>query len=274
MPFASTDNDLTTLAALKAWLQIPNGEILAVNVGAGGSGYGAGTAVSFVGAGSGASALPVIVGGVITGIMVIGTGSGYLPTTTVSITGGGGSGATASIPAAGVTAIDNAADPFLSRLISAASNAILRYIGRAALKSQAYTETRDGHGGSRLTCRNYPVTAVTSVSVDGVAVPASVAGSAGYTFDQDGINLIGSVFTQGLSNVSLSYTAGYTPGSSHELNVLEQACLELCAQKWVRRGHVDQSSVSQNGGSMVFSQRDMPAEVKSLIQSFKSVALL
>lgn len=83
-------------------------ETYAYNVGAvggvsvlnGGSNYSAHTAVTFSGgSGSGLSATPVIVGGVITGINMTGWGQGYTPTTppTVVITdSGGGSGASAS----------------------------------------------------------------------------------------------------------------------------------------------------------------------------------
>ena len=262
MPYSSTANDLTTLAALKAWLRIGNGEVLAVNVSAGGSGYASAPAVALTGGGgSGATAMAVLLGGIVSYVVVTAAGSGYTSAPSVGFSGGGGSGAAA---AAAVAKIDNVGDVALSRLITAASNFILSRLSRKFLVSQAVTEKYDGTGGTRLFVKQFPVTAVAAVTVDGDAIPA-----ASITFGDQWIDLLdGYAFVRG---VEVTYTAGYTPAASYELLTLEQACLELCAQKWTRRGHVDQTSVSDGTKTLVFSQSDMPAEVKTLLRRFESV---
>lgn len=192
MPFSSTANDLTTLAALKAWIGIPTS--------------------------------------------------------------------------------DTAADAVLSRLITSSSNFILSWLGRAALISQSVTEKYDGNGGSRLFLKNFPVTAVASVKIADSATGTQVTiPIASVAFGSQWVDLDGFSFTKGSLNVEVTYTAGYTVGASYELLTLEQACLELCHQKWNRRKHVDESSRSLDHQSTVFSQRDMPAEVKTLLRVFESV---
>ena len=53
--------------------------------------------------------------------------------------------------------------------------------------SASYTETRDGTGGTRMYMKNSPITAITSVTVDGVVIPArSALGQAGFYLDAVG----------------------------------------------------------------------------------------
>ena len=68
-----------------------------------------------------------------------------------------------NIPA-GVTTDDS----LLSGLITQISEWVDNYIGRN-LYATPYTEVRDGLGGSRIHFRQWPVTAVSSVTVDGVS---------------------------------------------------------------------------------------------------------
>jgi hypothetical protein len=66
---------------------------------------------------------------------------------------------------------DPTADALLSRLITAASTYFQQYCSREfALTS--YAETRSGLGGSRMMLFNTPVASVSSLTIDGVAIPA------------------------------------------------------------------------------------------------------
>lgn len=70
--------------------------VAGTNMTAGGSGYTSAPAVTYVGGGTGATAIAYISGGQVVGVVVTGGGSTYASAPTVSFTGGGGTGATAN----------------------------------------------------------------------------------------------------------------------------------------------------------------------------------
>src|SRR4051812_39168290 len=104
---------------------------------------------------------------------------------------------------------DSLSDTRLTRLVTAVSTAVQNRLGYLVV-SQAYTETRNGNGKTVLAFGNPRVSAVATLTIDGVAVPArsSVTG-AGYTFDEDLLFLIGRCFPRGVQNVGITYTAGF-----------------------------------------------------------------
>ena len=120
---------------------------------------------------------------------------------------------------------NSANDALIGRLITAVSTSILGFLGRGSLLSKAYTETRDGTGTRRMMLRNWPVTAISALTIDSMAVlPGSYSGTpgangyAGYYFEAwDGsppgrmqtLELVGYQFCRGKQNVAVSYTAGY-----------------------------------------------------------------
>jgi hypothetical protein len=158
-------------------------------------------------------------------------------------------------------------DALLQRLVTAASQFIQVWLDRT-IAAQAYTETRDGHGGARLVLRNRPVTAVTSLVVDGVAIPPSTApGAAGYRFDDVSLGLVGHAFTRGFQNVVVGYTAGYaaTPPD------IEQACIALVALRYKERDRIGHVSKSLAGETVTFTQKDLPADVATLLAQYRNV---
>jgi hypothetical protein len=117
-------------------------------------------------------------------------------------------------------------DTQLSGLVTAASRAIYAYLARPALLPQSWSERYDGHGymHSRLTLRRWPVTSITSLSVDNQSIPAAatpgagVAQPAGYLLEPwDGIppgrpqslDLFCYSYSRGRQNIAVSYVAGY-----------------------------------------------------------------
>ncbi len=122
----------------------------------------------------------------------------------------------------GITGTDD--DVLLARLITQISRAIFNVIDRPAILPSAYTETYDGGNDVSIMLRQWPVTGVSSCIVDGVAIPPSpplVAGAStqsGYVLDNSDaappgapqrLSLRGYLFTCGLQNVTISYSAGY-----------------------------------------------------------------
>jgi hypothetical protein len=158
-------------------------------------------------------------------------------------------------------------DALLGRLVSSASDAIQTYLNRT-LDSQAYTETRDGPGGNRLMLANYPVTAVASVHVDGLPVPLSTGyGVPGYMFNATSITLRGRLFTQGVQNVVVAYTAGY----SSVPNELEQSCIELVGLRYKEKDRIGLVSKGLAGETISYSQKDFSSAIKTTLQNYKKV---
>jgi Phage gp6-like head-tail connector protein len=162
-------------------------------------------------------------------------------------------------------------DALLSRLIGAASGFIQNWLGRR-IASADWLEVRDGTGGQLLAFANIPVTAILSLSIDGLSIspaPADGGFGAGYTFTPTELALRGYVFTRRPQNVVVTYTAGYatTPPD------IAQACIELVCQRYRERSRIGEVSKSLGGGETVtFSQQDMTDDVKTLLSQYRAVA--
>lgn len=74
-----------------------SGELAAISLGAGGTGYTTAPTVAITGGGgTGATATAIVSGGAVTGFSITNAGSGYTSAPTIALTGGGGTGAAAS----------------------------------------------------------------------------------------------------------------------------------------------------------------------------------
>ncbi len=115
-------------------------------------------------------------------------------------------------------------DILLSQLITQISRAILNILDRPSILPTTYVETYDGGNESSIVLSHWPVNAVLSCSVNGVAIlsaPPLVAGApfeVGYVLDGgeaappgrvQRLSLRGRRFARGLQNVAISYSAGY-----------------------------------------------------------------
>ena len=164
----------------------------------------------------------------------------------------------------------NGDDDLLSKLIVAASAFIETWISRTIAQTTYTAETYDGPGGVRLGLRNFPVTAVASLAIDGVTIPAASGPTAnGYILSasRTGLVLRGYRFTEGVENVVVTYTAGYasTPAD------VDQACKELIALRYKERDRIGYVSKSVGGEVVAFSQKDMSEGVKTLLNAYREV---
>lgn len=158
-------------------------------------------------------------------------------------------------------------DVLLARLITSASNYIETYVSRV-FEQQSYTERRDGNDNTYMVFANYPVTAVTSLTINGIDIAASPDNavlSAGYGFDDGQIWLQGFAFSRGKGNVVMSYNAGYseTPAA------IEQACIELCSLRYRERDRIGQVSKTIGGEVVTFSQKDMSDSIATILEQYK-----
>jgi uncharacterized phiE125 gp8 family phage protein len=164
--------------------------------------------------------------------------------------------------------VTTADDALLSRLITAASQFIQSWLNRT-IASASYSETRNGSGSARLFLRNRPVTAVASVTVDGVAIAASSPAPTGdgYLFDESSLYLVGHCFMRGTQNVTVQYTAGYAATPPE----IEQACIALVALRYKERDRIGQGSKNIGGETVSFQQNDMPADVATILDQYRNV---
>jgi Phage gp6-like head-tail connector protein len=165
-------------------------------------------------------------------------------------------------------------DALLTRLITAASDYIQTWLNRPIALAD-YLEVRDGSGGQRLQFACFPVSAVLSLTVDGLSIPPappvspSTGLTAGYIFSPTQLALRGYYFTRRVQNVVVSYTAGYASIPPE----IAQACIELVALRYRERTRVGEVSKAFAGAETVsYSQKDMSASVATLLQRYLAVA--
>jgi hypothetical protein len=163
-------------------------------------------------------------------------------------------------------------DAIITRLISAASDYIQTWLNRT-FAITAYTESRNGYGTDGIAVKNYPITSVTSVTVDGITIPACVGQTDnGYVVDEPGtmIYLRGYRFTRGRMNVKLVYSAGFAAVP----NEIEQACIELVGRRMKERERIGVVSKGMAGESITFSQKDFSDAIQTALTNYKKVVLL
>lgn len=155
-------------------------------------------------------------------------------------------------------------DGLLGDLITQMTEFINTYISRDLL-SASYTEKYSGVGGSKLSMKNYPITAVASVSVGGVALQASDGNSTGFAFDEFSVVYIGGVFPKGYNNVAIAYTAGY-PAVPAEI---ELACIELVVLAYRERPRLGKRSESQpQGGTTSYTVDALTPRAKAMLNNY------
>lgn len=155
-------------------------------------------------------------------------------------------------------------DTDLSRLITSAS-AFAQNVMNRTIASTAYSEQRDGHGGTSIITSNYPILSVASVVIDGVVVP-----SANYSSNANGIYLTSGAFNRAKNNVTLNYTAGFASTPQD----LEQAIIETIAVRWKEKDRIGMSSKSLAGETTSFMIKDFPPSAQTLLNQYKKVISL
>ena len=166
----------------------------------------------------------------------------------------------------------NADDVLLARLITAASAYIESWLNRR-FAIATYSELRDGSGADSICVKNYPITSVQNVTINGVPiVAASGPQGMGYLINDSGtaICLRGYAFLRDRFNVSLTYTAGFSAIPPD----VEQACIDLVSLRYKERDRIGQISKSLAGETVAFSQKDLSEATRTLLNNYKRVILL
>jgi hypothetical protein len=171
--------------------------------------------------------------------------------------------------------IDNTTnDALLQSLIDSCSDFIEQYLNRKILSAE-YTELIDGTGATTQTLKNYPITAVSLLSINNLSqsiLPVSNFNTTGVKFDER--QLIGQnvKFTCGKRNIYITYTAGYAAVPK----AIEQACNEMIAMKFKneRGDRFGVSSKSLAGESISFFHGDMTQSVRATLDNYRNVVPL
>lgn len=262
------DDNLTSLANLKGWLTPrPKGGVSLIEVTNGGSGYTSAPTVTIndpTPEATGAQATAILTDDVVTSIEITVPGNGYVAPA-VAIAGGGGSGATA------IAHMD--VEDALQLLIRDVSQAVLNQanIDRFYDDGNPITELRHGNRKSLMMFRHRPVTAITSVTVDGVTIPPSTGQSSGWLYDDTTLYLRDYVFARGVQNVAITLRAGEsTTTLSQRAKNAERAAILTASLWWKRRPYEHQTSDAAPQGmgvSIGIVQKDFPPAALSIINN-------
>lgn len=161
-------------------------------------------------------------------------------------------------------------DAMLAGMVTAYSAAVRGYVNRD-LTTQSYDIRRSGRGSVALMLPQFPITAIALLEINGQAVSAQTAwGTPGFYFDDIQIALCGYCFSRGVSNVHVQFTAGFASAPAD----IAQALNELITLRYKLRDKLEWSSKSLAGETISLVQKDMPATVKMILDSYKSIAPL
>lgn len=166
----------------------------------------------------------------------------------------------------GTTDEQNASlDAVMATIIASADKWFEEQTGRA-LASAARTESQVYRGrGCIIIPRYYPVTAVSTVTIDGAAVTAAGSWSgSGWFLVNDQIHLRGTEVEQG-SLVALAYTAGFVTVPED----LAQAATELVALKLQERKHIGSQTQNMSGFSVTWLPAIVPQTVRDVVESYR-----
>lgn len=162
-------------------------------------------------------------------------------------------------------------DALLTRLITAASRFIESWLNRRIALGD-WLEVRDGTGGTRFAFANFPVSAVLSLSIDGLDVPAAPGDGGygpGFVFTPTELALRGYVFTRRAQNVIVTYTAGFSEIPPD----VAQACIALVCRRYRERTRIGEVSRALGGNEAVgFAGQDMSDDLKLLLAPYRAVA--
>lgn len=172
-------------------------------------------------------------------------------------------------------------DAILSALITSASQFAASYCSRNFYIT-SYTEVRNGTGGTAMSPRNRPVTAVASVSVNGYPVIGFQGwpnGTPGFSFDDNVIYYVNGNFPQAQQNVTLVYTAGLVAyvGSPPQLIVpadLQQAINEMVGIKFKRRTNLAVRSETLATQTITYELSELSPGVMRVLGTYDTVTPL
>ena len=168
-------------------------------------------------------------------------------------------------PSAGVSLL-------LPQLITAASQFIESYTSRQFLNG-SFSRLFNGTGNGRLILWPQPVSAVSSVSINGRPVPAAplaTFSAPGYLVDQYGLTLRGcQTFCRGAFNVAVQFTAGYGANPADMPADIQQCVAEMVNIRSKRIAQADKTSLGIEQQTTAFVASELTPSVKAVLSNYK-----
>ena len=180
----------------------------------------------------------------------------------------------AAVKAYGGITAPSAADANLQTLIAAVSTFVGNFTQRK-FASAAYSEVRNGTGGTELVLANPPVTAVTSLSIDNTPIPSQPAAfqPGFFLVGTNVLALYGYTFTRTKRNVYVSYTAGYV---TVPLDIA-QACNEIVVASYrrgVRGPDIDSHTSQITHETTHFKLDEFPPAARQVLDFYRRIVPL
>lgn len=174
----------------------------------------------------------------------------------------------------GVTVTDS--DTLFQTLITACSQAICNYCGRATFLEATYNEIYDGTGRDWMLLRQWPVQAITSITYGATVITNAATGlplNSGYLLEaplpsggEQRLILYGYCFPRGRGNVTVNYTAGYPTVPTDAA----QAAAEMVGEAFERRKRFGQNSKTLGGQETVsFSTKDINDTIRMMLDTYR-----
>lgn len=160
-------------------------------------------------------------------------------------------------------------DPLLTTLIASASAYIDNWTNRQ-FSQASVSYTANGTGSAILIVKDFPITSISSLTVDSQAIPLSDGKSFGYLYDDKIIYLIGTKFTKGFQNVTVALTYGYAVIP----NDIKQVCIELVGYKYKERERIGIASKTLAGEVISFDIKDLKEHNKNILNNYNRVVPL
>jgi hypothetical protein len=156
-----------------------------------------------------------------------------------------------------------------------------------------FTENYNGNGSNHLYLRNRPIQSVTSLTVGYVTIAQSTAyGVPGWVIDQDAKSIwiraggggnvtfssigwpvsgSGYWFAQGIQNVAITYTAGYsTVPYRVQMAVTQQVALNVKRKEWIG---LASKAMANGAGTVTFNKWLLDPEVRQALTDYTRTAM-
>ena len=158
-------------------------------------------------------------------------------------------------------------DPLFARLAAAATAWIRSYLTRD-VSLNSYVEQVDGTGARSISLKNYPILGVASVTTGqpGMALQTLTQGT-DYIYSGRQIKFVTDLPPRGPGTIVVSYTAGYEAVPWD----IQQAAITIAALYYKRKSRLGEVSKIVGGETISFSQKDVPDDVKTSLDQWKSM---
>ena len=179
-------------------------------------------------------------------------------------------------------------DSFIEGLIEAVSARFSSYTGRQLTARDYSPDPEDEHydpdnavlsgtGHCELLLPQYPVTALSALSVDGRAVAqASSPYASGWVLDQAAgvLSLLDQVFPVGRHNVQVAYRAGFAVVPPDLAQAAVEQSAVLFQESSVGHGRLGISARTLADGSVSYSQKTLLPQVAAVLDRYRNRSLL